>query len=161
MRVIAAVVATCMLGTWGYAQSHQGAMGVWVLNLQRSTFDPGPLPKMQTSTFTQLPDGSVKIEIDSVDSQGRTSHREMVSRFDGRQEPRSGSGQPTSRAYRWLDDRNFAFEELVDGQRSVVGQTATSTDGNVRTLRVDGMRGGKPVHNIEVYERQRSTAPGR
>lgn len=155
MRTVLTVILTLTLGTFStFAQGHQGAMGVWVLNIQKSTFDPGPLPTMQTSTFTLLPDGAVKIENDSVDAAGTTSHREMVSTFDGRQALRSGSGQPTSRAYRWLDELNFEFEELINGERSVVGRTSMSKDGNVRTLTVNGTRGGRPVHNIEVYERR-------
>jgi hypothetical protein len=78
----------------------------------------------------------------------------MVSMFDGRQALRSGPGQPASRAYRWLDELNFEFEELISGERSVVGRTSMSKDGNVRTLTVNGTRGGRPVHNIEVYERR-------
>jgi len=152
----AAVVALSLavMTTVVFAQAHQAAMGVWVLNIQKSTFEPGPLPKMQTSTFTLLPGGAVKIENDSVDVSGRSSHREMVSAFDGRQEVRAGSAEPTSRAYRWLDDLNFEFEELINGEPSVVGRTSTSKDGRVRTLTVNGTRGGRPVHNIEVYERQ-------
>ena len=156
MRIALATALTLTLSTLALsAQGHQGAMGVWVLNTQQSKFDPGPLPKVQTSTFTLLPGGAVKIENDSTDAQGRTSHREMVSKFDGRQEERSGSAQPTSRAYRWVDDLNFEFEEMINGQRSVVGRTSMSTDGNVRTLTVNGTRNGMPVHNVEVYERQR------
>ena len=159
--VIATVLALALAGLTLAAQDHKGAMGVWVLNLQKSRFDPGPLPARQSSTYTQLPDGSVKIEIDSTNAQGRTVHREMISRFDGRQEARTGSGQPTSRAYRWLDDLNFEFEEMINGQRSVVGRTTMSKDGNVRTLTVNGIRNGMPVHNIEVYERQLPAKPAR
>ena len=162
MRTVAIVLFMFTVGVLAVsAQAHQGAMGVWVLNLQRSSFDPGPLPKSQRSTFSRLPDGAVKIENDGIDAQGKTFHREMISRFDGRQEQRSGSARSTSRAYRWIDDLNFAFEELIDGRPSVVGRTSTSTDGNVRTLKVDGTRDGKPVHNIEVYERQGSPAKPR
>src|SRR5690348_9011864 len=97
------------------AQNHQAAMGLWVLNTQKSAFSPGPLPERQTSTWTRLPDGTVKIENDSTDREGKATHREMVSRFDGKQEARSGSGQPTSRAYRWISDVDFEFEEMIDG----------------------------------------------
>jgi hypothetical protein len=160
MRLVMTVLFALTLGTLTVlAQAHQGAMGVWVLNLQRSTFDPGPLPKKQTSTFTRLPDGAVKIENDGIAADGKAFHREMVSRFDGRQELRNGSAQPTSRAYRWIDDLNFTFEELIGGQPSAAGRTSMSPDGNVRTLKVDGTRNGRPVHNTEVYERQRSNAP--
>ena len=136
------------------AQGHQGAMGVWVLNVEKSTFNPGPRPKVQTSTFTSLPGGSVKIENEGVDAQGGTFHREMVSKFDGTPEARTGLGQPTTRAYRWLDDLNFEFEETINGQPSTVGRTTMSADGRVRTLTVNGTRNGQPLHNIEVYERQ-------
>jgi hypothetical protein len=159
MRTILTVILTLTLGTLAAsAQGHQGAMGVWVLNVQKSTFDPGPLPAVQTSTFTLLPDGAVKIVNDSVDAAGKTSHREMVSAFDGKQEVRSGSAAPTSRAYRWLDELNFEFEEVISGTRSVVGRTTTSKDGRMRTLTVNGTRGGRPVHNIEVYERRSPSA---
>jgi len=151
---IAVIVAmgVVMLAATSFAQGHQGAMGVWVLNVEKSTFEPGPKPKVQTSTFTLLPDGRVKIENDSVDVEGRTAHREMVSTFNGTAEARAGSAQPTTRAYRWLDDLNFEFEETIGGQRSVTGRTTMSKDGRVRTLTVNGTRGGQPVHNIEVYE---------
>jgi hypothetical protein len=151
--VYAAVISWLVLSIPGAAQDHQGAMGVWVLNPQKSAFSPGPLPQHQTSTWTRLPDGTVKIENDSTDRAGRTSHREMVSRFDGRQEARSGSAQPTSRAYRWISEVDFEFEEMIDGKASVTGRSATSPDGRVRTLTVNGTRNGQPVHNVEVYER--------
>ena len=153
MRAIAiAVLCVTALGATSFAQGHQGAMGVWILNVEKSTFEPGPKPKVQSSTFTLMPDGRVKITNDSVDVEGRTSHREMVSTFDGTHEARTGSAQPTTRAYRWLDDLNFEFEETIDGERSVIGRTTMSKDGRVRTLTVNGTRGGRPVHNIEVYE---------
>src|SRR3954471_9662398 len=77
MRTALTLIVVLTLGTIAAtAQGHGGAMGVWVLNLQKSTFEPGPLPKMQTSTFTLLPGGAVKIENDSVDVSGRSSHRE-------------------------------------------------------------------------------------
>ena len=134
-------------------QGHQGAMGVWVLNLQKSSFNPGPLPQLQTSTWTLLPDGRIKIENDGIDAQGQKFHREMFSRFDGTQEARTGLGQPTTRGYRWLDDLNFEFEEKVNGQPATIGRTVMSRDGRVRTLTVNGTRDGKPLHNVEVYER--------
>jgi hypothetical protein len=40
----------------------------------------------------------------------------------------------------------------ANGQRSVIGRTTVSKDGRVRTLTVNGTRGGQPVHNIEMYE---------
>ena len=43
---------------------------------------------------------------------------------------------------------------MINGERSVVGRTTMSKDGNVRTLTVNGRRNGMPVHNIEVYERR-------
>ena len=157
MRVTSVVAAIVMaaFATTAAAQDHKGAMGVWVLNVQKSSFSPGPLPEKQSSTFTTQPDGAVKIENDSVDVQGRASHREMISKFDGKQELRSGPGQPTTRAYRWLDDLNFEFVEMINGTISVTGRTTMSADGKVRTLTVNGTRNGQPVHNTEVYERQR------
>ena len=149
----AALISLLVLSIPTAAQDHRGAMGRWVLNTQKSTFSPGPLPQRQTSTWTHLPDGTVKIENESTDLSGRTSHREMVSRFDGKQEARSGSAQPTSRAYRWISELDFEFEEMIDGKRSVIGRSSTSSDGNVRTLTVNGTRNGQPVHNVEVYER--------
>jgi hypothetical protein len=149
---LAALLVTGALTTTA-AQGHQGAMGVWRLNVEKSTMEPGPKPKEQSSTFTQLPDGSVKIETDVTDASGQTGHREMVSRFDGKQAARTGAPQASTRAYRWLDDLNFEFEEMIDGQRSVIGRTTMSKDGKVRTLTVNGMRNGQAVHNIEVYER--------
>jgi len=162
MRVLSSVVAASVLAVFAVtvaAQSnHDGAMGVWVLNTQKSQFSPGPLPNKQTSTFTALPDGSVKIENDSTDAQGRTAHREMISRFDGKQEPRAGSPQPTTRAYRWISSLDFEFQETVNGNPTVTGRSSTSRDGRVRTLIVNGIRDGKPVHNVEVYERQAAAA---
>ena len=152
-HVCTALLSVLVLAIPTAAQDHQGAMGVWVLNTQKSTFSPGPLPQRQTSTWTRMPDGSVKIENDSTDSAGKPSHREMISRFDGRQEARSGSTQPTSRGYRWIGAVDFEFEEIIDGKPSVTGRSSTSADGKVRTLTVNGTRNGQPVHNVEVYER--------
>lgn len=149
-----AVLNLSILALPSFAQAHEAAMGVWVLNVEKSTFEPGPKPRIQSSTFTRLPDGSVKVENDGVDSEGKSFHREMVSKFDGRKEPRAGSAEPTTRAYHWVDDVDFEFTETINGQPSVVGRSMTSKDRKVRTLTVKGTRGGRTVHNIEVYERR-------
>jgi hypothetical protein len=46
-----------ILATTSFAEAHQPAMGVWVLNVPKSTFEPGPKPRIQSSTFTRCRTG--------------------------------------------------------------------------------------------------------
>ncbi|PYS04762.1 MAG: hypothetical protein DMG15_13635 [Acidobacteria bacterium] len=53
------------------------------MNVFKSTYTPGPVPKSAINKFEQWEDG-IKATIDLVDGQGNKIHAEVAARFDAR-----------------------------------------------------------------------------
>jgi hypothetical protein len=66
-------------------------IGKWALDLEKSTFHPGPSGiKSQTVTVTQAPGGASHTVIDTVGADGSTFHSEFTSASDGKSVPTTG-----------------------------------------------------------------------
>jgi hypothetical protein len=63
-------------------------LGVWKLNLARSSFNPSSAPRCQTRTYIETPKG-IQVTIRSVGVNGRSSTIEFPERYDGRELPGS------------------------------------------------------------------------
>src|SRR5262249_60995142 len=59
--------------------------GTWKMNIEKSTFSPGPILKPIGPNFTtiQAVDNGLKFVSDGVDAKGRTTHGEFTVTFDG------------------------------------------------------------------------------
>jgi len=121
---------------------------MWKLNVDKSTFSPGPAPRSTTVTIA---------------GDGRVS-------FEGT----DGNGQPTRRSHPLSVGRQVSF----DGAKSLTIETQVAGDVIDDTIKLDGKpiqrvhavfsqngrivtvnregkdAAGHPVHNREIYERQ-------
>jgi hypothetical protein len=92
---------------------------------------------------------------DVVDATGKTTHTEIVTMFDGKEAARTGTAQPTTRAYSRIDDRAYQYVERVNGKVTTTGRSTISADGKTRTVVTTGTNAaGMPVNTTTVFERQ-------
>src|SRR5262245_1242201 len=67
------------------AQVQDAWIGTWKLNLAKSKYDPANLaPKSQTVKLEAVAGGGMKGTVDGVDAQGKPSHQEYTTMFDGK-----------------------------------------------------------------------------
>src|SRR5215204_1567604 len=72
------------------AQAPDPIIGVWKVNTAKSTYDPGPAPKSNTTKYEMVGD-KVKVTVDSVQADGTTRHYESTNAYDGKDYPITGN----------------------------------------------------------------------
>ncbi len=115
-------------------------MGRWVLDLNQSTYSPGPAPISQVLVYERFRDGFRRTG-DTVNADGSTTHQVTVGKFDGKDYKVEGA--PTN--------DTAAFRLTADGSEEVVNKT----DGKVmNTNKVTFSRDGKTMTQTQTFPAQ-------
>jgi formylglycine-generating enzyme required for sulfatase activity len=138
------------------AQSSDPWIGTWKVNLEKSTYSPGPPPTVAATVKIEPSAGGIKTTIDATNAEGKPTHTETVAKFDGKDNPVTGAQAPnTTNALKRIDDRTFEVMGKVDGKPAVTTRVAVSTDGKTMTATQTGMNAqGQSVNNVIVLNKQ-------
>ena len=155
--VSAAVVGafTVALAGAALAQAADPQIGVWKLNVAKSTFSPGPAPKSGDTKIEAAGTGA-KLIVDQTTADGAARHWEFTANYDGKDVPIVGNNPDADTVARTRVNAN-TVETISKKAGKVVAtqQSAVSADGKTRTVTTKGVNAaGKPVNNVAVYERQ-------
>ena len=90
--VMAAAVRTVTLS----AQSADPWIGTWKVNLEKSTYSPGPKPTTATIIKIEPSADGMKTTFDGMTSEGKPFHTEAVGAFDGKDNPVKGGRLPNT-----------------------------------------------------------------
>ena len=125
-------------------------IGTWSLNLAASTFDPGPPPPPPTANTTTLDlvDGNLTMDTEFVNGQGRRRRQRVVLTFDGQEHVVEGALRPTTRTFRWIDDRTLGWDQRVVGQVTITFTAVLAADGRTMTVTTTADR------NVLVFDKQ-------
>jgi hypothetical protein len=131
-------------------------VGTWKLNLTKSKYSPGPMPKSLTRTVEANGDG-VKYTFAGVAADGTPISYGFSATFDGKDNPVSGSmpsGADTISAKRI--DANHYVATLKKGGKDVgTSKVTVSKDGKVTTVdAAASTAGGAKEHDVQVYDKQ-------
>ena len=94
--VVGGLVVLVGLSIGVLAQPLDVAVGTWKLNVAKSTSSPDPQPKSLTVKIERVTGGALKTTFDGVDAQGRATHSESVSKWDGKEVPVQAVRPPTT-----------------------------------------------------------------
>jgi hypothetical protein len=129
-------------------------LGTWKMNPAKSKYSPGPAPQSQTTTFEAVADG-IKLTSDGVSADGRATHTEYTSSFDGRDVPWTGNPNADTASPERIDDNSYVNTYKKGGKTTMTAKVVVSTDGRTLTLTHTGRDAqGREVHNVVVYDRQ-------
>jgi hypothetical protein len=128
------------------------SIGTWKLNEAKSKMTAGA-PKNMTVTYVAVGD-DIKATIDGVDVQGKPTHNEWTSKFDGKDYPVTGDAMSDMRSYQTVDANTLDVTVKKGGKTIMSGKIVTSADGKTRTVTVSGMMDGKNVTSTAVYDKQ-------
>src|SRR6516225_7755674 len=102
------------------AQSADPWVGTWKVNLDKSTYSPGPKPTTAAVVRMDSAQGGVKVTIDGADPQGKPTHVELNGKFDGKDAPAPAAPTPNSTdAFKRMDARSFEIVAKTDGKPTV------------------------------------------
>jgi opacity protein-like surface antigen len=153
-----ALTALFMVALVRVAQAADLWEGSWKLNLAKSKFDPGPAPKSNILRIESVAGGGQKHTFDGVNAQGRTTHSERLTKFDGNENPVTAVAPPTKtvtiNTFRRVYDHSFEVLAKVDGKLTTTNRIVVSRNGKTLTQTTTGKNAqGQTVNNTAVYEK--------
>ena len=152
MLCLAVVFATA-LPQPGLAQSNPW-LGMWKLNLAKSTYAPGQAPRSSTLNF-QGAGANLTNTVDTVDAAGNSIRTVIMHNYDGQPHPVTGNPDVDARSYTRVDANTLISASVKAGKLVQVTTIVLSQDG--RTITTTG-RGtdarGQQVNSVAVYDKQ-------
>jgi hypothetical protein len=139
------------------AQVEDLVLGVWVLNVAKSTYSSGPPPRSQTRTY-EAHDKGVKASIVTVYADGQSTSTEYVAAYDSIEYPLTGSPNSDGIALKKIDAFTAEVTVMHGGKPVGTARRVISADGKTMTITYQGQWAGKPAENVMVYEREGAAA---
>ena len=146
------VVAICSYPWVAFAADP--VMGTWKLNVEKSTYSPGPAPKSQVRVYQEHPEG-IRVTIKTTMPDGLSTSVEHPVNYDGKEHPITGSRQSDAILLKKIDDHTS--ESILKHASKVLGtnRRVVSNDGKAMTITFQGTDSrGRQVNNSAVYEKQ-------
>ncbi len=136
-----------------FAQSDP-QVGTWKLNLAKSKYTPGPVPKSGTTKIEAAGAGA-KVVVDQALPDGTMRHYEFTANYDGKDSPVTGNPETDTVARTRIDANTVQTVSKKGGKVTTTQTSAVSSDGKTRTVTTKGTNAaGQQVSNVAVYERQ-------
>jgi hypothetical protein len=149
---ISAVVVWFAAASFGYAADP--ALGTWKLNVAKSKYSPGPVPKSATVTFEAVGD-AVKRTGDSIAADGRKSSLSYTAKMDGKFYPVTGSDLYDEISIKKIDDHNTEATMKRAGKLVANAKRNISSDGKSMTITISGTNAkGEKVNSVGVFDKQ-------
>jgi hypothetical protein len=129
-------------------------LGTWKLNVAKSKYSPGPGPKSLTIKLEATADG-IKLTSDGVNSEGKATHGEYVSKFDGKDVPWEGNPDADTASAKKIDDNSYENIWKKEGKTTISAKVVVSKDGKtINTTQTGTDSKGRTVNNTLVWDRQ-------
>jgi len=137
------------------AQADDPAVGVWKLNVAKSTYSPGPAPKEVTVTIEAMGPGR-KVSVDGVAADGSPLKWGYSGNFDGKDVRLTGSNPDADVVMlKRLNKTTSRSTFKKAGARTIVNGVSVSADGKTMTVAGSGVNAkGQSVKNTQVFEKQ-------
>src|SRR5436190_2716135 len=143
-------------GSIARTQSNAAWIGTWKVNLDKSTYNPGPKPTVALTVKVEPSAAGVNITADGRNAEGQPTHVEIVGTSDGKDNP--VKGLPTSNltnSVKRIDDRTVLVVGKIDNKPEVTSRAVVSADGKTMTITQTGQNAkGQSVKNVIVADKQ-------
>jgi hypothetical protein len=136
------------------AQPSNPGMGTWLLNVEKSKFQPGPAPKISVVTFQPIGNGHRQIAR-TLDADGIERVTEYTANYDEKPYPLKGSPNADTVVLKRLDALTFLRFDKKGDQEVMRYRRIISSDGRTFTLELKGTDAkGQRVQNSLVFDKQ-------
>ena len=106
-------------------------VGSWTLNLEKSTYSPGPAPKSQTRTYAESADG-IALTITGVAADGTSMSGQSTFKYDGKNY--SITGSPDFDALTLQRVNGSTVKSTLKRAGKVIGSTVRTISGHGKIL---------------------------
>jgi hypothetical protein len=133
------------------AQTPSVMPGQWTLDVEKSTYSPGPKPKSQHAVLTAIPNG-IRTVADRVEADGRMVHFEWSGTFDMKDQPVTGDPARDAVSVKKIDDYTLEVTNKKGGKVTTVLRAAYAKDGKSRIETITGTDvQGRAVRNVTYW----------
>ena len=156
VKIISALAMTLLMVTLAANVSVAGdkQSGTWKINLEKSTYSPGPAPKDNVLKI-DADDAGIKLASDGTDGDGNAMHIAYDAKFDGKDYPISGIPYGDTVSVKRIDANTMVIAIKKSGAVTMTVKSVVSKDGKTRTSTFTGKdASGKDVKNVVVYDKQ-------
>jgi hypothetical protein len=152
MLCLAVMFATA-LPEAGLAQSNPW-LGMWKLNLAKSTYPPGTAPRSSTYNY-EVAGANLTNTVETVDAAGNTIKTVNPHIYDGQVHQLPSNPNADARSYTRVDPNTVISASMKGGKLVQVTTIVLSQDGRTITTTGRGIDGkGQVVNSIAVYDKQ-------
>src|SRR5258708_8038876 len=137
----------------GTALAADAVVGTWKLNVAKSTFSPGPVPKSQTRTYAESAQG-MTVTIKTMAADGKESSTTTSFKDDGKPYPVSGNPDFDKISLTRVDASTAHITQTKAGATVGTAVRTVSKDGKTLTLALQGTRAGGKFDDVSVFDRQ-------
>ena len=157
-NTMALVIAlACVTSVMVHGQQVAPRNGTWELDLQKSTFNPGPGPRQQTRVDKQTDQGLEAVLTGTTGTGAQIEYR-YSPKFDGKDVPIVGTGVPSGAdaiTVRVIDARTLESTLKRAGKVVLTRTEVVSPDGRTLTITSKGLDvSGVAASNVTVYSRR-------
>ena len=148
----AAVLALAVLAN---AQPGDPFIGTWRLNVSKSKYNPGPVPKSITTTYEAAGQG-YKISVKNEPASGPVRQFSYTTSLDGKDAPVTGNNPNADMiAIKRIDAHTLEVVNKKGGKVTTTQRNVVSADGKTRTVTTTGTDGqGQKLNDVGVFEKQ-------
>ena len=162
-----------LVGIHPAAQGADSSIGTWVLNIPKSTFNPGPAPRSESRTYVMVHQETklttrgteplrqirinqeIQVTSTGVDGDGKPTTREWTIGYDGKDRPLTGDPDADMVSLKRLDAFTTEFSQKNAGKVVITGTQAISKDGTVMTITTRGINAkGQTINDVLVFDKQ-------
>lgn len=154
-RVSAVLTATVLaMSVLVAAQPKDHFVGTWRLDIAKSKYSPGPIPKSQVSTYEAVGPG-YRVSVKSEAASGAVQWS-YTTALDGKDVPITGTNPNADMvAVKRVDANTLESVNKKGGKPTTTQRNVVSADGKTRTVTTTGIDGqGQKVNNVAVFVRQ-------
>ena len=156
MRTILSKALVAFAITSVAALGADNTLGIWKLNVAKSTYTPGPLPIKSLTVTREASDGGVKQTTTGERSDGTKVNASYTAKYDGKDVQVTGNSQYDTIAIKQVnaDTLNDARKK-TGGPYKATGRTVVSNGGKTMTTTTRGTNAdGKEFTQILVLDKQ-------
>jgi hypothetical protein len=137
--------------------------GTWKINLEKSTYSPGPPPKGPNLAKFKSVDNGIQISLEGVNAAGEKTVFAYTVYFDGKEYPvtstRDGKPSPNAGTItmsgKKIDDFTFETTQTTSGKVVGTSRVVVAKDGKSHIATQTGTNAqGQPVKNVIFVEKQ-------
>ncbi len=164
---LAAFLCTGISSLQAQSSGSHPILGMWKLNLQKSSYEPGPGPRGILRAFFEGEDGFVTSIRITENGQGIPDFAMVRMKIDGQDHEvwtagglneflASGTRPPATASFAAVDAGTLRLTQKNNGEVGALSPNtwAVSSDGSTLTVSTSGTRAdGVSVNNVEVYDR--------